>query len=153
MQDLIEPVSNLLHGIIETTRLNLPPAELRNRIIQLEERNAALETANHTANFQQIEQQRILDELRGQLQKEKEATSDVALYKSLTVVLQRKVDDLQQQMDQQQQTAAVSAVMFCQADLDQALSSVPGCSNAQSFIDEVARSDPQAQDWHSTVAF
>lgn len=155
MQSLIEPVSNLLHGIIESTRLNQTPAELRNRVTQLEERNAALEMASNTASFQQIEQQRILEGLQAQLQKEKEKTNDLALHKSLTVVLQRKVDDLQLQLDQQQQATAVSAVMFSQADLDEALSGVPGCSNAQSFIDEVDRSDlrQQTQNWQLTVAF
>ena len=72
MQSRIEPVSNLLHGIIESTRLNQTPAELRNRVTQLEERNAALEMASNTASFQQIEQQRILEGLQAQLQKEKE---------------------------------------------------------------------------------
>ena len=48
MQSRIEPVSNLLHGIIESTRLNQTPAELRNRVTQLEERNAALEMASNT---------------------------------------------------------------------------------------------------------
>ena len=90
MQNRIEPVSNLLYGIIDSTRLNQTPAELRNRVTQLEERNAALEmAAGGTASFQQIEQQRILEGLQIQLQKEKEKTSDLALHKSLTVVIQR----------------------------------------------------------------
>ena len=108
------------------TRLNQPPAELRNQIIQLEERNATLEADKCRTSFHQIEQLRVIDELRAQLQRETEKTSDLVLHKSLAVVLQRKVDELQQQMGQrQQQTTAVSAAMFSQADLDQALSSVP----------------------------
>ena len=101
----------------------------------------------------QIEQLRAIDELRTQLQRETEKTSDLALHKSLTVVLQRKVDELQQQMDQrrQQETDTSTTVLFSQADLDEAFSGVPGSSNAQSFIDEVARTDPQAQDWRPTV--
>ena len=135
------------------TRLNQPPAELRNRIIQLEKRNAALEADKCRASFVQIEQLRDIDEIRAQLQKEKEKTSDLALHKSLTVVLQRKVDELQQQTGQQRQQEADTSTttLFSQADLDEAFSGVPGSSN--SFIDEVARSDPQAQDYRPTVAF
>ena len=103
--------------------------------------------ANNTASFQQREQQYALEGLRAQLQRETEKTSDLALHKTLTVVLQRKVDELQLQLQQQQQQEAdiSTTVLFSQADLDNALSSVPGCSNAQCFIDEVARSDPQAR--------
>ena len=46
MPNLIEPSTNLLYGIIESTRLNQTPAELRNRVTQLEERNAAMEMAS-----------------------------------------------------------------------------------------------------------
>ena len=157
MQDLIEPISNLLHRIVAQNRLNRPPAELQNRIIQLEQQNAVLEADNCLASYQQTEQLRTIDELRVQLQRKTEEASNLALHKSLTTVLQRKADDLQRQLQQQQQQqpeADIStADLFSQADLDIALSSVPGCSNAQqSFIDEVARTDLQDQDRRPTVA-
>ena len=147
MQNLNEPISNLLCSIVETNRLNRPPTELQNRILQLEQQNAVLEADKCLASFQQIEQQRAIDQLREQLQRKTEEASNLALHKSLTTVLQRKADDLQRQLQQQQQEADISTTdLFSQADLDNALSSVPGCSNAQqSFIDEVARSDPHAQ--------
>ena len=155
MQDLIEPISNLLHGIVAQNRLNRPPAELQNQIVQLEQRNAVLEADNCLASYQQTEQLRTIDELRVQLQTETQKASDLALHKSLTTVLQRRVDELQQQVQQQQQQEAdiSTADLVSQADLDIALSSVPGCSNAQqSFIDEVARTDLQDQDRRPTVA-
>ena len=146
MQDLIEPISNLLHGIVAQNRLNRPPAELQNQIIQLEQRNAVLEADKCLASFHQIEQLRTIDELRVQLQRKTEEASNLALHKSLTTVLQRKADDLQRQLQQQQEADISTTDLFSQADLDIALSSVPGCSNAQqSFIDEVARTDLQDQ--------
>ena len=154
MQDFIEPISNLLHRIVAQNRLNRPPAELQNRIIQLEQQNAVLEADNCLASYQQTEQLRTIDELRVQLQRKTEEASNLALHKSLTTVLQRKADDLQRQLQRQQQEADVSTTdLFSQADLDIALSSVPGCSNAQqSFINEVARIDLQDQDRRPTVA-
>ena len=149
MQDLIEPISNLLHGIVAQTRLNRPPIELQNRIIQLEQTNAALEADKCLASYQQIEHLRLIDELRVQLQKKTEEASNLVLHKSLTTVLQRKADDLQRQLQQrQQQEEDIStADLFSPADLATALSSVPSCSTntQQSFIDEVARSDPYAR--------
>ena len=149
MPNLIEPISNLLCRIVETNRLNRPPAELQKQIVQLEQTNAALEADKCLASYQQIEHLRLIDELRVQLQKKTEEASNLVLHKSLTTVLQRKADDLQRQLQQQQQqqeTDITTSDLFSQADLDHALSSVPGCSTAQqSFIDEVARSDPHAQ--------
>ena len=148
MQDLIEPISNLLHGIVAQNRLNRPPAELQNQIIQLEQKNAVLEADKCLASLQQIEQQRAIDQLREQLKRKTEEASNLILHKSLTTVLQRKADDLQRQLQQrQQQEEDIStADLFSPADLATALSSVPSCSNAQqSFIDEVARSDPYAR--------
>ena len=154
MPSFIEPISNLLCRIVETNRMNRPPAELQNQIIQLEQTNAALEADKCLASYQQIEHLRLIDELRVQLQRKTEEAYNLALHKSLTTVLQRKADDLQRQLQQQQQQQEADITttdLFSQADLDHALSSVPGCSTAQqSFIDEVARSDPQAR---PTVAF
>ena len=148
MQDLIEPISNLLHGIVAQNRLNRPPIELQNQIIQLKQKNAVLEADKCLASLQQIEQQRAIDQLREQLQRKTEEASNLALHKSLTTILQRKADDLQRQLQRQQQEEDIStADLFSPADLAIALSSVPSCSTntQQSFIDEVARSDPYAR--------
>ena len=148
MPSLIEPISNLLCRIVETNRLNRPPAELQKQIIQLEQTNAALEADKCLASYQQIEHLRLIDELRVQLKKKTEEASNLVLHKSLTTVLQRKADDLQRQLQRQQREEDIStADLFSPADLVTALSSVPSCSTntQQSFIDEVARSDPYAR--------
>ena len=148
MPSLIEPISNLLCRIVETNRLNRPPAELQKQIIQLEQTNAALEADKCLASYQQIEHLRLIDELQVQLKKKTEEASNLVLHKSLTTVLQRKADDLQRQLQRQQREEDIStADLFSPADLVTALSSVPSCSTntQQSFIDEVARSDPYAR--------